>query len=134
MICSIHRIHAPARPPPRALDASKTSSPASNWHGNRCFLGQAQFKLGGTHLHYLKRMKTRIVLKSFQALSPGAADPEDPAGANTGGGGSEASPAFDFHSQPAANEAASVPLRSKYFDQSNGWQETVHSALNDIEV
>jgi len=79
-------------------------------------------------------MKTRIVLKSFQALSSGAVAPGDPAGANTGSDGLEASPAFDLHSQPAANEAASVPLRFKYFDQSNGWQETVHSALNDIEV
>jgi hypothetical protein len=82
-------------------------------------------------------MKTRIVLKSFQALSLAALAARDQAGGQAGKGGTTALPAFARHSQTTQSEAIHVPARLKYFTtpgQRTGWQETVNSALNDIDI
>jgi hypothetical protein len=81
-------------------------------------------------------MKTRIVLKSFQALSPAAMAAEGQAGqAGRGDPGPIPAPARSL--PPSLTEASHVPVRFKYFvapAQDTRWQETVASALNDIEV
>ena len=78
-------------------------------------------------------MKTRIVLKSFQALSPAALAEGDQAGK----GGSNAPSEFARHSQPSANEAKRIPVHFQHFmapGQRTGWQATLNSALNDVEI
>ncbi|MGP8198472.1 MAG: hypothetical protein ACLQU4_03095 [Limisphaerales bacterium] len=81
-------------------------------------------------------MKTRIVLKSFEALSLAAVT----AGERIGQAAKSRSDAHLTHGQhmpSSSSEATHVPFHFTHFIkplQAVGWEETVSSPLNDIDL
>jgi hypothetical protein len=80
-------------------------------------------------------MKTRIVLKSFEAMSFAAFASGVQSSGETGGGGSNAEPKLAPQPQPAPNQAIHIPGFPEYFKmpvQPKDWPNADNSALNDL--
>ena len=82
-------------------------------------------------------MKTRIVLKSFEALSSAAFATGDQTSGEAGRGGAKVAPTPAPQPQPAPSQAVHIPGHPEYFlmpGQPTDWLDTVNSALNDIYI
>jgi hypothetical protein len=81
-------------------------------------------------------MKTRIVLKSFEALSPATVAAGERTG-QTAESRPDPLPAHGRLEESSSSEATHVPFRISHFIQpfqAVGWEETVRSPLNDIDL
>jgi hypothetical protein len=82
-------------------------------------------------------MKTRIVLKSFEALSLAAFAAGEQTSGEAGRGGASSAPAQACQPQPASSQAIHITGHPEYFmmpGQPTDWLDTVNSPLNDIYI
>jgi hypothetical protein len=79
-------------------------------------------------------MKTRIVLKSFAALSLPAFGAGDQASGEAGKGGSNVAPTPAPQPQPAPSQEIHIPGHTDFMmpGQLTDWLGVVNSALNDL--